>query len=124
MNPADFTDVTLNIPITIAASASLSGAVNLKGFVIVGIIVPTGWTAANITLKASRDGGNTYYPVFDDSGNEVVITVTSTGGYYITLANFQKVSGLNYIKVQSGTNASNVTQTSQMVLTLVCRLVG
>ena len=41
--------------VTIANGQSLSGAVNLSGFTLIGIDLPSAWTTANLTLQASID---------------------------------------------------------------------
>jgi hypothetical protein len=105
------------IPAVIPAGQALSGYVPVNPRTIVGIRVPSGWTAANISLQASYDGGTT----FDEFGNAAglfAITVSGTTGEFIGLDPniFQGVTG---IIVRSGTFASPVNQVSQATLQVV-----
>ena len=106
---------------TIAASASLSGAVPLGEKTLVGIIVPNGWTAANLTFQASEDDQN-FFELQNNSGTAMTVTVPLTTGCYIALDPTQW-RGVSNIKVRSGTSGALVAQGSQMALTLVCRTI-
>ena len=56
---------------TIAASASLSDVVRLPpGHVLVGIVMPATWTAADLTFQFSADNV-TYQNAYEDDGTEL-----------------------------------------------------
>lgn len=98
---------------TIEDEGSLSDAVQLEGLNLEAIIVPSGWTAADITFQASADGGTTWYNVHD-SGGDTELTVQAAASRYIGLLEAAKapLRGAPRLKVRSGTAGSAVAQTS------------
>jgi hypothetical protein len=100
--------------VTIANSASLSGAVDLKGRKLVAIIMPDAWTAASMTFQGSIDGTN-FFNVYDGA-TERALTVAAN--YYSALAIGDWV-GFRYIKIRSGTAGTPVNQGGARVITLV-----
>jgi len=103
---------------TIAINAALSSVVDVTSLQLVGIIVPSSWTAANLTFSASPDNV-TFADVYDDGGTELKATVIA--GAYVALRNdFQcALSGLRYLKIRSGTTGTPVNQAAARTLTLV-----
>ena len=85
----------------IAASGSLSAACELSGL-IVGVIVPSTWSAAALTFQASNDG-LTFYDVYDKTGAEY--TVTAVAGHYVPIPS-QDFAGAAQIKARSGSGAT------------------
>ncbi len=102
--------------VTIANGASLSGAVDLGGRKLVGIIMPDTWTAAALTFQASPDGTN-FFNVYDDP-TERRLTVAAS--YYSAL-NISDWVGFRWLKIRSGTAASAVNQAAERTLTLVAQ---
>lgn len=102
---------------TIANAASLSGAVNLKGRVIVGIMMPAAWTTADLTFQASIDG-TTYANIFDDEGDEV--EVVAAAAIYIPI-NPSLWAGVRFVKVRSGTSGTPAAQGAEREITLALR---
>lgn len=100
--------------VTIASGASLSGAADLKGRKLVGIIMPSTWTTASLTFQGSIDGTN-YFNVYDGATERALIVSTS---YYSAL-NIGDWVGFRYLKVRSGTSGTPVNQGADRVLTLV-----
>lgn len=107
---------TKAIVAVIANGASLSGAVELDGL-LVGIQMPTAWTAAGITFQASADGTN-FFDVKDSAGTEV--SLTAAASTYITLD--PAARNFKAIKVRSGTSAAAVNQGAERVLVLMRRM--
>jgi len=104
---------------TIAASASLSGAIALNSAFPVGLLVPTGWTAANITFQGSIDGGTTYNTARTSGGSEVTVNVTLAGdNYNLNPLDFALYT---HVKIRSGTFAAAVTQAASVSLSFVTR---
>lgn len=101
--------------VTIAAGGSLSGVVDLGNDRLSQVVVPSGWTTADITLQASVDG-TTFYDLHDQYGNEVTIAAASSRAIVVSLQDFLSIQ---YIKVRSGASASPKVQSSEMVLKLV-----
>jgi len=108
-------------PATIAAGQSLSGAVSLGAFTLVGISMPAAWTAAGLSFQASPDGGATWQELYDTAGNE--ITFTAAAGQFLMLAATPSYDwrGINMVKVRSGTASVAVNQAAQAVVNLITR---
>lgn len=49
--------------VTIPNGASLSDEIDLEGFKLAAIEMPSAWTAANLTLAACPVSGGTFVPV-------------------------------------------------------------
>lgn len=108
--------------VTIADSASLSGAADLssQSGTLVAIQTPSGWTSAVMTFQASFDG-TTYGNLYNSAGAEVT-TGSIAASTYVALdpADF---AGVRYLKVRSGTSGTAVNQSSGDILQLVLRQV-
>ena len=103
---------------TIAASASLSGAIRLPaGHYLAAIVMPAAWTAADLTFQASP-AGTTYNNLYDDNGNEV--TVTAAASRFILLPPAEWYA-MPFLKIRSGTSGAAVNQAAARTLTLVTR---
>lgn len=106
--------------ITIAQDASLSGEIDLLGFNLFAIEMPSEWTTAVITLAACSESGGTFTPVYDDAGVEVTIQTGTSRVIGLDLAAL-KIGALRYIKIRSGTVGSAVTQEAARTLKLICK---
>ena len=112
--------ITLN-PVAIAAGVSLSAACPLGALTLVGISMPTAWTAAALTFQVSPDGGTTWQELYDGAGNAVTIQAAA-GQFVIPLADPSYFwRGINMIKVRSGTAGSPVVQVAAATINLVTR---
>lgn len=105
------------LDVVIALNGNLSGAAELKGSALVGIVMPAAWDTANLTFQASYDG-TTYNNVYDSSGNEVTVTAAASRFIQISPAAWSSVA---YLKVRSGTSGTPVTQTAARTIKLVVR---
>lgn len=103
--------------VTIANAASLSDAAPLGGALLAGIVMPGSWTAASLTFQVSHDG-TTYRNVYDDTGTEYTVTVSTDRFIRIDPSYF---SGAQLVKVRSGTAGASVNQGGARVITLCCR---
>jgi hypothetical protein len=101
--------------VTIANAGSLSGAADLEGKAIAGIVMPADWTAAALTFQVSVDGTN-FKNLYNDSGSEVSITVAADTFIRLTA----EWKGIRYIKVRSGTAGVPVAQGAERQIGLVC----
>ena len=104
---------------TIANGASLSGAVDLAGKTLLGIIMPATWTAANLTFQVSTDG-ITYYDLYDNIGTEKTILSASNRFIFTVPADWV---GVRYVKVRSGTAGTPVNQAAARDIKLVTKAV-
>ena len=104
---------------TIANGASLSDAVAVEaGKTVRGVIVPSAWTAAQISYKVSHDSGVTYTSLRDPAGNEHVNGSTTVA--VSSFIPFPTVVGITHIKIMSGTNDGvAVNQGAQRLLTVL-----
>jgi hypothetical protein len=109
---------------TIAAGASLSGAVPLGVGRVRGILMPGVWTAAAISFQVSIDG-TTFVELIDD---RPTIAYVYTAGYAVAASQFLAIDpvlfdGTLLVKVRSGVAATPVNQVAQALVTLALRLV-
>lgn len=103
---------------TVAASQSVSTPVHLNNAALVGLYVPLGWTAADITFQVSRDGTN-WSNVRDAEGTEVSLAGFSAGDYVALPAG--AFHGVEYMRLRSGTSGSPVAQSGEGTLYAVIR---
>lgn len=101
--------------VTILNGQSLSNAIGLNPNTLVGIVVPATWTAANLSLQASFDGGQTFGEFADKAAPYAIV---AAAGNFIGLdpAVFR---GVTTIKIRSGTSGAPVTQGGDRVLQVI-----
>ncbi|MDR3474433.1 MAG: hypothetical protein P4M09_22520 [Devosia sp.] len=111
-------DVYYQVLATIAAGQSLSNAIPLNRREIVGIVMPAGWDAADLTFRSSLDAGATWSEVYQDSGVAVQLIVGAgrriaqdPGGW----------KGIDALQIRSGTTTAPVTQSAARSITLIVR---
>lgn len=102
---------------TIAANASLSGAIDLNPSSLLAIAMPSAWTSASLTFQSSYDG-STYFDVYNDAGDEYIIPVVASQFIILQRKDFL---GLGYLKVRSGTTGTPVNQTSARTIGLIIK---
>lgn len=66
------------ISVTIDNSGSVSGAFDLFGYKVAGVVSPVAWTAADFTFQVDA-GDGTFRAVTDNSGAYVKISGVATG---------------------------------------------
>ena len=93
---------------TIPNGAALSGAVYLKGEVLVGIRMPAVWDAANLTFRVSMDDAG-YLDAYSSAGAEHVVTAAASRHIWVDPSNF---AGYRWLIVRSGTTGTPVNQTT------------
>ena len=107
---------------TIASGASLSDAINLRGYTPMTLIMPGTWTAASVSFQTSSDGatfGNLYY-LSTLAVTEYAIT-SPAASYQIVLPPEVFFTGATHLKIRSGTAGSPTNQGGARTMTLVCR---
>ncbi len=112
-----------NISASIAAGQSLSAQVDIGTKSLAGILIPSNWTTAGISLQVSPDGGATWGELTTVAGTPYAIG-SLTGGtlaYYVAV-DPTTLRGAMSFKIRSGTQAAPVNQTNQVALTLITRL--
>ena len=94
---------------TFGAAASVSGAIAVNNAHVVALLVPAGWTTANLRFQGSPDGV-TFYPLRDMLGNPMTALITAGEANQIPPA---MLSGWPYLRLQSVSTADNVTAVAQ-----------
>lgn len=106
-----------SVDVTIANGESLSGAVDLNGCALFGVIMPAAWTAANLSVQTSLDNA-TFNNVYDSFGNEYLITAAASRRIIVPVGDLPCVK---WIKIRSGTSGSAVAQGGARTITLLVR---
>lgn len=99
---------------TIASGGSLSSAIDIGNAKLVGIQMPSSWTAASLTFQASYDG-LTYADLYDN-GTERAYTVSSSRFLALNVADWL---GVRWLKIRSGTSAAPTNQGADRSIKLV-----
>jgi hypothetical protein len=118
---------TQRTSVVIANGASQSGEIDCSGLDIIGLIIPTGWTAAAVTfLAAVREdqagSADTFVPIYDDAGTELTIaSAAAAAGRYIALRPdiAPLTRGPWRIKLRSGVAATPVNQAAARTIVVV-----
>jgi hypothetical protein len=104
------------VAVTIANGTALSAGVKISDDEqIAAVVMPSAWTAANVTFQASVDGGTTWRELHNGSG-AVQVTGTASAQLAVTESDFRSVMN---VKVRSGTSGVPVNQGADRVLYLV-----
>lgn len=115
-----------NTAASIASGQSLSAEIDIGALgTLVGLLIPTNWTTAGISLQCSPDGGTTWGEVTTVAGTAYAIG-SLTGGtlaYYVAI-DPTTLRGVQAIKIRSGTQASPVNQTNTVALQVITSLVA
>jgi hypothetical protein len=107
--------------VTIASGASLSGAVDLEGYTLVGILMPAAWTAAALTFAVASTLAGTYADAYTDAGVEVSATVAASRYVGLRSDLAMALAAARFLKVRSGTTGTPVNQGDARILTLVLK---
>ncbi len=105
------------IPAVIPATQSQSVNLSLAGLHLVEFLMPAGWDAAALTLLGSPDG-TTFFPIFNEAGTEVSITVAPSRLIRFPSGFF---AGAPFWRLRSGTSATPVNQTASRTITIFAR---
>jgi len=92
--------------VTILSGASLSNSLDLGGNKLVGIIMPTSWTTANLTFQGAVGEDDAYQDIYDTAGNELVVTAAASR----ILVDIPELSVCRFLKIRSGTTGTSVNQ--------------
>lgn len=105
--------------VTITSGQSLSPAVDLLKYSLVGIQMPATWTAASITFQGSYDA-STFANLYDETQE---VTLTSPAASLFILLDPAKYIALRSLKIRSGTSGTPVAQGGDRIITLILRAV-
>lgn len=106
--------------VTISDGTSITAAINLAGYVPIGVYIPASWTTAALTFQMRPTADGTFVDMYDASGDELSYTAASgaLSSKYLAFdpAQFYACQGL---KIRSGTTATPVNQSGDITLTLM-----
>lgn len=88
--------------VSIASGGTTSEAVDVRGYALTGIELPTDFTGTAITFLAARTKDGTYRAVEDDAGDAVSVVVAQNTVAVLTSEYAPALSGLPFIKIVSG----------------------
>ena len=90
---------------TIASGGTVSTAVDLQGLTAVGIVIPSAWTTATVTVNVSLDDGATWATAADALG--MVYTIQATAGVQHPIDPSDSVGWLRIRLVSSAAQAAD-----------------
>lgn len=110
---------------TIPNGAAVSNTIYLGDSELIGIVMPSAWTAAALSFLVSVDNVN-FFNMMDGTGNNQVRIVTPTATTYIAIGEeanikFEHFRGAMYLQLQSGVSGATVNQGAARALTLVLK---
>jgi hypothetical protein len=106
---------------TVLSGTSLSAAAPLNQMVVVGIVMPATWTAADLTFQVSSDGGATFHELYTSAGTPVQYQSTAAVQFGV---DGRLWGGIDQVKVRSGTAGVAVNQGADRAITLLLKLLA
>lgn len=85
-------------PIVIPSSDNTSAAYDLKGYTLVGLMMPTTFNGTAITFKVAPSLNGTYTDLYDTVGAIASVSVTASRAYSLDAKTFQ---GFQFMKFKS-----------------------
>ena len=108
-------DIPAIVTLNFAAGSSASDPILLNTQAIAAIDLGPNWTAADLTVDHSTDGGATWYPMYDTFGNPVQYRISANRSVVVPLADLMR---RGRIRFRSGVPGAYVNQGVVTVLTL------
>lgn len=102
---------------TIANGASLSSEIDLAGYSLAAIVMPSSWTTANLTFQASDVSGGTYNDIRDAAGNELSVVASAS----CVITDIPELAPIRFLKIRSGTSGTPVNQGGSRSLILILK---
>jgi hypothetical protein len=104
----------------IANGASLSGEVDLRGLRLLGVIIPSAWTAADLSFQVGDASGGTFGEAFLDAGNGTGAALAlDAAANQASLFNTARLISNCFIKVRSGPVGVPVNQGAARTITIL-----
>lgn len=109
------------VPSTTTATIASGDATGLSGIVdcrdgrAAHLVMPSSWTAADLTFQTSYDG-TVFSNLYDAFGSEYIVKAAASRAIILPLVDFL---GVTYIRVRSGTSAAPVTQSAARGIVVV-----
>ena len=108
-----------NVQAIIAAGQSLSAEADIGPGVLVGIVIPAGWTNAALTFQISVDGIN--WAEMVNVANTAISYGPASAGQFVAV-DPTLWRGVVALKLRSGTLGTPGVQAAQQTLTLVTKV--
>lgn len=108
-------DIPAIVTLNFAAGSSASDPILLNTQAIAAIDLGPNWTAADLTVEHTTDGGTTWYPMYDTFGNPVQYRISANRSVVVPLADLMR---RGRIRFRSGVPGAYVNQGVVTVLTL------
>ena len=108
---------TRSLTISSTAADGLSTVVHISGGIPVALIMPSTWTAADITFQASPVGSTAFYDVATFDGTVLQSTSPVAGQWQHLDGDI--FEGVDRLKVRSGTS-TGLAQLASRTLSVVC----
>ena len=101
--------------VTVASGQTVSSAVDIGKYDIVGLITPSTFDGTTVTISAATTLDGTYYPVAASNSASTAYTITTTASIFTPISNLI-TAGLRYVKLTCG--SSQTTTATDLVLVL------
>lgn len=116
--------------VIISAGTSLSLPFSLDGGRIVGLLIPSTWATAVITLSVVPIMGTSFHNLYDQGGAEYTFSAVPSGfmavgqpvSYDVGVS--QALDYLQSIRLRSGTSLSPVNQSAEQIIGVLMRDTG
>lgn len=99
-------------PLVIAATETTSEEVEARGETLVGVVMPDGWTPADLYFQVSFDEGETWHDVYTYAGIRVKVTGVVPGAFHSVQA--APLLGIAKLRL-----VSSVAQAADVTITLI-----
>ncbi len=111
------------ISTTIAASASLSSAIDIGQHInAMAFEIPNAWTTANLTFVGANASNGTYRSIYGDGGTEINVTVGGTNRMVgLDATKFNALKAFRFIKIRSGTDSVPVEQAAERTINIMVK---
>lgn len=105
---------------TIPNGASASEGFNTQGRAIVGLVMPAGWTAADLAYSSSLDGA-TFQQVYDNGGNPEKTKVAASQNIAIPQSDALFFPNVKLLSVSTADDTTPVNQGAARVITVLLK---
>jgi hypothetical protein len=96
---------------TFVVGQSETSTIKLNERVLTGVIITGSTTSGSLITFLVSENGTDFYPLYDSTGTEVYLTVTTVGRAYNL--NPEVFMPWNYVKARLGTSSSAVLQATR-----------
>ena len=108
--------------VTIATGEATSAEIDIGASALFALETPSAFDSATISFKASHNTGGTFCDVYDDSGNEVKLTVATNEARMYTFNSVgAKMNPYKFIKLRCGSTATPATVASTRTLYIISK---